>query len=159
MRVQAMTEPGGSTPYLAGEADRADGGGTGTGSFGTWVWVFRRASQSDEAKQYLVRDWSSTFLEAAESNVNRRKVAVESTVTEHSAHVGSELSDTITVSGFPSDHGSFAGNEEYGFGADRLGKRLRTILIHPGGNQRIGDMRASYSGVPAFLDLGEHGLP
>lgn len=119
VRVQAMTEPGGSTPYLAGEADRADGGGTGTGSFGTWVWVFRRASQSDEAKQYLVRDWSSTFLEAAESNVNRRKVAVESTVTEHSAHVGSELSDTITVSGFPSDHGSFAGNEEYGFGADR----------------------------------------
>ncbi|MDK7181708.1 hypothetical protein QP446_13285, partial [Corynebacterium riegelii] len=32
VRVQAMTEPGGSTPYLAGEADRADGGGTGTGS-------------------------------------------------------------------------------------------------------------------------------
>ena len=55
-----------------------------TGSFGTWVSLFRRASQSIEAKQYLVRDWSSTFLEAAEGNVNRPQVAVESTVTEHS---------------------------------------------------------------------------
>ena len=42
-----------------------------------------------------------------------------STVTEHSADIGAELSDTITVSGFPADHGQYAGNEEYEFAADR----------------------------------------
>lgn len=40
-------------------------------------------------------------------------------VTEHSADIGAELSDTITVSGFPADHGQYAGNEEYEFAADR----------------------------------------
>lgn len=58
-------------------------------------------------------------MEATESNTSRRKLEVMSTVTEHSADIGAELSDTITVSGFPADHGQYAGNEEYEFAADR----------------------------------------
>ncbi|MBT1174020.1 cell surface protein [Bifidobacterium sp. LC6] len=108
-RVQAMTKPDGSKPYVT----------PSSGGFGTWVWVFRKTHQSKEAQEYLVGDWSSTFLETAESNSNRSKLEVESTVTEHSAAVGAELSDTITISGFPEDHGSFTGNKDYGFGADR----------------------------------------
>ena len=46
-------------------------------------------------------------------------MSVESTVTEHTGVVGSELSDTITVDGFPDDHGSFGGNVKLGIGADR----------------------------------------
>lgn len=108
--VQAMTTPDGSTPYVT----RSPGG------FSTWVWVFRKSKQSKEAQEYLTGDWNSGFLEASESGSNRSELTVKSTVTEHSAHVGSELSDTITVSGFPDDHGSFTGNEDFGFGADRL---------------------------------------
>jgi hypothetical protein len=107
-RVQAMTKPGGTQPYLTGAA----------GGFGTWVWAFEMASQSEQAKEYLVGDWVSPFLEASESNSNRGRLTVASTVTEHSAEVGSDLSDTITVVGFPEDHGSFEGDEDYGFGAD-----------------------------------------
>ncbi|PLS24947.1 cell surface protein [Bifidobacterium imperatoris] len=108
-RVQAMTKPDGSKPYLT----RAGGG------FSTWVWVFRKSEQSKEAQDYLTGDWSSTFLEAEESGSNRSRLTVESTVTEHSAQIGAELSDTITVTGFPDDHGNFTGDEVFGFGADR----------------------------------------
>ena len=108
-RVQAMTKPDGDKPYLTGKS----------GGFGTWVWVFRKSEQNDKAQNHLKGDWSSAFLEAEESSSNRSRVEVESTVTEHTAHVGSQLSDTITVKGFPDDHGEFSGNETFGFGADR----------------------------------------
>ena len=75
------------------------------------MWVFRRSEQSKRAQEYLTGDWVSPFMEASESNVGRGKVEVMSTVTEHSADIGAELSDTITVSGFPADHGQFMGDE------------------------------------------------
>lgn len=109
VRVQAMAKPDGDTAYLTPK----------TGGFGTWVWVFRRSEQSKRAQEYLTGDWVSPFMEASESNVGRGKVEVMSTVTEHSADIGAELSDTITVSGFPADHGQFTGDETYGFAADR----------------------------------------
>lgn len=109
VRVQAMTKPDGDVAYLTPK----------TGGFGTWVWVFRRSEQSKRAQEYLTGDWVSPFMEASESNVGRGKVEVMSTVTEHSADIGAELSDTITVSGFPADHGQFTGDETYGFAADR----------------------------------------
>ena len=108
VRVQAMTKPDGDAAYLTPK----------TGGFGTWVWVFRRSEQSKRAQEYLTGDWVSPFMEASESNVGRGKVEVMSTVTEHSADIGAELSDTITVSGFPADHGQFTGDETYGFAAD-----------------------------------------
>lgn len=109
VRVQAMTKPDGDAAYLTPK----------TGGFGTWVWVFRRSEQSKRAQEYLTGDWVSPFMEASESNVGRGKVEVMSTVTEHSADIGAELSDTITVSGFPADHGQFMGDETYGFAADQ----------------------------------------
>ena len=41
------------------------------------------------------------------------------TIKKYAEQVSKELSDTITVSGFPADHGQYAGNEEYEFAADR----------------------------------------
>lgn len=107
--VQAMTEPGGETPYYT----------DGSGGFGTWVWAFAVDEQSEQGKQYLESDWISPFGEAEENSSNRAKVEVESTVTEHSAHQGAQLSDTITVSGFPEDHGTFEGDDASGFNADQ----------------------------------------
>ena len=108
-RVQAMTKPDDGAAYRTKQ----------NSGFGTWVWVFRRSEQSKQAQEYLIGDWISPFMEATESNTSRRKLEVMSTVTEHSADIGAELSDTITVSGFPADHGQYAGNEEYEFAADR----------------------------------------
>lgn len=88
------------------------------GGFGTWVWAVRRDAQDDRVRELLAHDSVSGFLETAETNVTRARVAVESTVGEHTAHVGSSLTDTITVDGFPKDHGDFAGDGTLGIGAD-----------------------------------------
>ena len=109
VEAMAMTEPGGDTPYTVGEH----------GGFGTWVWAFERDDQTVAAQEYVLKDWTSAFGDATETNVNRAKVSVDSTVTEHSADPGAQLSDTITVDGFPADHGEFAGDEEFGFGPDQ----------------------------------------
>lgn len=102
---------------------RPDGGGeyraTNPGGFGTWVWAFEREDLSDEAKRYVLDDVVSPFMEVQETNANRARVAVQSSVTEHTAIVGSELTDTITVTGFPDDHGAFKGDERFGFASDQ----------------------------------------
>lgn len=108
VRVQAMTGLESEEAYVTSES----------GGIGTWVWAFERDKQSSKVQQYVLTDVVSSFLEAAETNSNRSRVSVESTVTEHSAVVGAELSDTITVTGFPDDHGEFTGNESVGIGGD-----------------------------------------
>ena len=114
-----FTGPGQSVTV---EAKTADGGQSYhapvSGGFGTWVWAFEREKLSKQAQEYVLADAVSPFLEIVETNSNRAQVQVQSTVTEHSVSIGSELSDTITVTGFPNDHGSFARNKEFGFGAD-----------------------------------------
>jgi hypothetical protein len=109
VKVKATTKPGGSEAYKAPAA----------GGFGTWVWAFERGTLSEQAREYVLADAVMPFLEVAETNAHRARLSVRSSVTEHSASVGSELSDTITVSGFPDDHGSFAGSKAFGFGPDR----------------------------------------
>ncbi|MBW3092443.1 peptidase [Bifidobacterium sp. 82T10] len=109
VRVRAMTEFGGDEPYRA----------AGDGLFGTWVWAIERDEQSDAMREYLEHDIVTPFLDPAETNVNRPEIAVESTVAESRATVGDELSDTITIGGFPDDHGSFTGDAALGLGADR----------------------------------------
>ncbi|NMM95349.1 peptidase [Bifidobacterium sp. DSM 109960] len=106
--VTATTEPGGTEEYRT----------PARGGIGTWVWAFDASKQQGKSGKYLVRDSVSGFLEAEETNSNRAKVEVESTITEHSPALGAQLSDTITVAGFPDDHGEFKGSEEFGIGAD-----------------------------------------
>ncbi|MBW3087541.1 peptidase [Bifidobacterium sp. 82T24] len=107
--VQAVTEPGGSEPYSS----------TGGSGIGTWVWVIDKSRQAAEVREWIRADYSSGLLERAETLSVRAPVSVDSVATEHSALVGAEISDRITVSGFPDDHGEFAGDEAYGIGADR----------------------------------------
>lgn len=107
-QVSAKTTISGAELYTASEQ----------GSFGTWVWAFELSALSDTAREYVDSDVVSGFREKEETDVHRATLKVESTVTEHSATVGSELSDTITVAGFPSDHGNFTGNSFFGFEPD-----------------------------------------
>ncbi|WP_065468621.1 peptidase [Bifidobacterium dentium] len=104
----AVTQPSGSTAYAA----RGDGG------FGTWVWAIECDLQTDAVKRTLEGDVVSAFLDAEETNVNRARLEVRSKADRQTATIGQEISDSITVSGFPDDHGTFSGNEDYGFGAD-----------------------------------------
>lgn len=106
--VTAVSEPDGATEYRT----------PARGGIGTWVWAFDASAQPGKSGEYLAKDSISGFLEAEETNANRSKVEVESTITEHSPALGAQLSDTITVSGFPEDHGEFMGSEEFGIGAD-----------------------------------------
>lgn len=105
--VQAVTEPGGSIPYLA----------SGMG-LGTWVWAFSRDSLSDTAEVFVRSDVVTPFLEASETVSVRSRPTVESSVVEHEVRVGAEIEDVITVSGLPDDHGSFDGDEGWGLDAD-----------------------------------------
>ena len=107
--VTATTRPAGGTVYAA-PAD---------GRYGTWVWAIERDRQDESTRGYLTGDTVSPFLDIAETTMNRTRLNVESTATEHTAVVGSELTDTITVSGFPDDHGDYAGSDTLGIGADQ----------------------------------------
>lgn len=112
VEATAVTERGGDEPYRA------------RGGFGTWVWTIERAAQADGVGDLLAADVVSAFLEHTETNNTVTPLVIESTVTEHTALVGSDVSDTITVSGYPDDHGSFGGDETFGFGPDRANARV-----------------------------------
>uniref|UniRef100_UPI0028DBA9C6 peptidase n=1 Tax=uncultured Bifidobacterium sp. TaxID=165187 RepID=UPI0028DBA9C6 len=105
--VQAVTEPGGTTPY------RTSGAG-----LGTWVWAFSRESLSDAAEDFVLADVVTPFLEMPETVSVRARPTVKSSVTEHEVRIGAEIEDVITVSGFPDDHGSFEGDDAWDLAAD-----------------------------------------
>ncbi|MEE1296458.1 MAG: hypothetical protein UHD09_06405 [Bifidobacterium sp.] len=108
--------PDGSGPYLT----RADSG------IGTWVWAVRRADQPDrQVASAMARDVVTGFALAAESNSTRAQPTVETSAWEHSTHVGASLGDTITVAGFPADHGSFEGDGEVGLRPDTAYAKVR----------------------------------
>ncbi|MFC0265109.1 hypothetical protein [Alloscardovia macacae] len=86
--------------------------------FSSWVWTIAAADQSSEARGWIDGDAISGLLDVKESISTRRHLMVDSTVTEHSAFLHEALTDRITVSGYPSDHGAFAGNAEFGWTAD-----------------------------------------
>lgn len=86
--------------------------------FGSWVWVIDKSTQTQEAQQWINHDAISGLLEVNETLSTRKPLYVDSSVTDHSTVVGSVISDRITVSGFPEDHGDFHGDEEYGWKAD-----------------------------------------
>ncbi|TCD53882.1 hypothetical protein EJ419_06415 [Alloscardovia theropitheci] len=97
------------------------------GKFASWVWVIDKAKQSPDAAQWIEHDAISGLLEVSESFSTRRHVIVDSTVTEHSAQVGAQLTDRITVSGFPDDHGKFLGNEKFGWKPD---EKYATVSVY-----------------------------
>lgn len=98
-----------------------------TGGFGSWIWVIARDEQDDESRGYLEGDYATAFPDALETVSGRSQVLVDSSVTEHTASRGSVLSDTITVTGFPADHGEFKGNPDFGFAPDNAVARVRLL--------------------------------
>lgn len=106
--VRAVTSPNGKQEYRARSGD----------DVGTWVWAFNASEQSQQAREVVLDDAISPFLELAETSSTRRELAVESSVAEPAVQAGDEISDTITVRGFPDDHGKFTGSTALGLEAD-----------------------------------------
>ena len=108
----------GEQTAVARDAD-GDYHATATSGFGTWLWAARRDKQHGSMGEYLAQDIVTAIVDGTETNVTRRDtVEVRSEAHEHTAHIGSQLMDTIWVSGFPDDHGSWKGDESIGVGAD-----------------------------------------
>lgn len=104
--------------------------------FGTWVWAIRKSAQDKDVQQWLKGDALSDFLEANETVAHRNIVSVDSTVSEHTAAAGAQLTDHITVSGYPEDHGDFKGDKAFGFEADNKFARVSVYWSGSTRNQK-----------------------
>lgn len=107
VHVQGMREPGSDEPYLAEH-----------GGFGTWVWAIERERQSSDVRALLTGDVITPFMEPNETHAVRAPLTVASRVVESTVQPGAQIADVIHVSGFPDEHGDWAGSDEHGIDTD-----------------------------------------
>ncbi len=88
--------------------------------FVTWVWEVRLAEQPAEYRDYLAEDWADNYGVPLESTSVRHPVSIASELREYNVHLNGRAFDTITVSGFPADHGEFTGDGYWGADLDQL---------------------------------------
>jgi hypothetical protein len=129
---QAAAPPAGA-PVAGVERVVADGPGavvtpgtvraTGDG-FYTAVVTIRKADAGALA-EYVREDFTAPYFEEVETAVNRFDLTHESQTREFNVAPGGRAFDRITVTGFPEDHGDFAGLGRWG--AD-LGQA--TVTVH-----------------------------
>ncbi|MGN7860920.1 hypothetical protein ACTJI8_10090 [Microbacterium sp. 22303] len=106
----------------------ADGPGTYTSpevvlpdaGFVTWVWEVHRAEQPAEFRDYIADDWADRYGIPVESTSVRHPVTITSEVREYNVHPGGRAFDTITVTGFPDNHGEFTGDGYWGADLDEI---------------------------------------
>lgn len=122
-------------------------------SIGTWVWIIDKSAQLEDSKQWVRGNYVSNYMEKVESLSTREILHIDSTVTEHTAHLGSTLSDTITIEGFPDDHGKFKGDPQAGLEADT---EYVTVQLYWAGDSkdsaRNKDYKPTTATVPAQDD-------
>ena len=107
VHVQGMREPGSDEPYLAEH-----------GGFGTWVWAIESERQSSDVRALLTGDVITPFMEPNETHAVRAPLTVASRVVESTVQPGAQIADVIHVSGFPDEHGDWAGSDEHGIDTD-----------------------------------------
>ena len=117
VEIPAQNAQDSANKYVLGETD----------NFASWVWVIDKNKQSKEAQQWIDHDAISGLLDVTESFSARKRLMVDSTVTEHSANIDAQLTDRITVSGFPDDHGHFTGDTRYGWKED---EKYATVSLY-----------------------------
>ena len=81
-----------------------------TGGFVTWVWEMRKASQPEWVRDYLANDWTDDYGITVETTSVRWPVTTTSLMREYNVHPGGRAFDTVTVTGFPANHGEFVGD-------------------------------------------------
>lgn len=91
-----------------------------SGGFVTWVWEVRKSSQPEWVRDYLAADWQDDYGITVETTSVRWPITVTSLMREYNVHPGGRAFDVVTVSGFPANHGDFAGDGYWGADADEL---------------------------------------
>lgn len=133
--VSAHTDDG--KPYI----------NTQDGTFGTWYWTIAYDEQDESVQPYLRNFYNDIAGQPQETNVHPAQPVHESAVVEQHASIGTELMDTITVGGLPSDYGSFDGNNDYEFSPDASA----TIRVWWAGSG-TGDRKQDEQYVPKTVD-------
>ncbi len=93
---------------------------TPSGGFVTWVWEVRKSSQPEWVRDYLAADWQDDYGISVETTSVRWPITVTSLMREYNVHPGGRAFDVVTVSGFPANHGDFAGDGYWGGDVDEL---------------------------------------
>lgn len=91
-----------------------------TGGFVTWVWQVKKASQPEWVRDYLAANWTDDYGIAVETTSVRWPVTTTSLMREYNVHEGGRAFDTVTVTGFPANHGEFAGDGYWQADVDEL---------------------------------------
>ncbi len=91
-----------------------------SGGFVTWVWEVRKSSQPEWVRDYLANDWQDDYGINVETTSVRWPITVTSLMREYNVHPGGRAFDVVTVSGFPANHGDFAGDGYWGVDVDEL---------------------------------------
>ena len=91
-----------------------------TGGFVTWVWEVRKTTQPEWVRDYLATDWADEYGISVETTSVRWPVTVTSLMREYNVHPGGRAFDVITVTGFPVNHGDFAGDGYWNADVDEL---------------------------------------
>ncbi len=91
-----------------------------TGGFVTWVWEVRITTQPEWVRDYLATDWADEYGISVETTSVRWPVTVTSLMREYNVHPGGRAFDVITVTGFPANHGDFAGDGYWNADVDEL---------------------------------------
>jgi len=81
-----------------------------SGGFVTWVWQAKKATQPDWVRGYLASDWADSYGIPVETTSVRWPVTTTSLMREYNVHPGGRAFDTVTVTGFPANHGTFTGD-------------------------------------------------
>lgn len=127
VHVQGVREPGSDEPYLAEQ-----------GGFGTWVWAIERERQSRDVRELLADDVITAFMDPSETHAVRAPLTVESRVVESTVQPGAQIADVIRVSGFPDEHGNWAGSSEHGIDTDVPYAQVRVWWAGSGDGQDDG---------------------
>lgn len=88
--------------------------------FMTWVWEVRLDAQPAEYRDYLADSWADNYGVPLETTSVRHPVSITSKLREYNVHLNGRAFDTITVSGFPADHGDFTGDGYWGADLDEI---------------------------------------
>ncbi len=115
--AQASLADAGAVP-LGTVTMTADGPGVYTspevvapqGGFVTWVWRAHKATQPEWVRDYLAADWTDDYGITVETTSVRWPITTTSLMREYNVHSGGRAFDTVTVTGFPANHGQFEGD-------------------------------------------------
>lgn len=91
-----------------------------TGGFVTWVWEVNKANQPEWVRDYLAADWTDDYGITVETTSVRWPITTTSLMREYNVHQGGRAFDTVTVTGFPANHGEFTGDGYWEADVDEL---------------------------------------